>query len=321
MLDTLPTKAFAELDPSATIQVPFNGHEVSITTAPTGFQIEAKDKIKELTHFHGTTKVDHVINFGPSLSSLIGTYDDADGYFSEVHDDLTILTDQDNELGEEARTVVEEVNDLALQLINDEELYNNERFCRKYYDLALKGYSLLSRADNIDNHHIDRIPVSLIRAGLVTTRLAHGLGMNALVKNEVQVETKRAHPIDGNPEDIMVTVRWQSPNDMQMLRDMLHGKDIEISDFVNPASWASTAALLLALKYGHGIVPKSVEHRSFMATKQGVMMANKECRELGITPSFRLLGVTDTMDLAYYLAGKISVGDAGNALKHFRPKQ
>lgn len=49
-------------------------------------------------------------------------------------------------------------------------------------------------------------------------------------------------------------------------------------------------------------------------------MAIKECRAMGITPSFRLLGVTDTMDRAYYLAGKISVGDAGNALKHFRPK-
>lgn len=58
-----------------------------------------------------------------------------------------------------------------------------------------------------------------------------------------------------------MTVRWENPNDLQMLQDMLHGKDLEISDFVNPASWASTAELLLALKYGHGIVPKSVEHR------------------------------------------------------------
>ena len=313
----MPTIAFADLDPSATIQVPFNGHEVSITTAPAGFQIEAKDKIKNLEDFHGTTEVDHVINFGPSLSSLIGTYDDKDGYFSENRDELTILTSQDDDLGGEANTVVEEVNKLAIELIKNSELYGDEGFCRQYYDLAVKGYALLLRTDNIDSYHEQKIPVSLIRAGLVTTRLAFGLGMNAFVKNEVQVETKRSHPIDGNPEDIMVTVRWTNSEDPQKL----NGQDLEIADFVNPASWASTAALLLALKHGHNVIPKSIEHRSFMGTMQGVMLAISECKSMGIKPTFKLVGITDTMNENYYLAGKISVGDAGDALKHFRPKQ
>lgn len=317
----MQTIAFADLDPSATIQVPFNGQEVSITTAPQGCNIEVEGIVKNLDDFHGSTVVDHVVNFGPALSSLIGTYADPSGYFSTDHDGLTILTNQENSLGEEARTVVEEVNGLALQLIGDKDLYNNEVFCRRYYDLALKGYSLLSRAESMEDYHTDRIPVSLIRAGLVTTRLAHGLGMDAVVKNEVQVETKRTHHKDGNPEDIMVTVRWENPDDMQKLRDMLHGKDTEISDFVNPATWGSAAALLLALKYGHGIVPNSVEFRSFMGTMQGVVLANKECRALGITPYFKLLGVTDTMDMTYYLAGRISVADAGHVLRHFQPKQ
>ncbi|MBP6962717.1 hypothetical protein KBB49_04230 [Candidatus Saccharibacteria bacterium] len=312
----MQTIAFADLDPSATIQVPFNGQSVSITTAPEGFQIEAKSKIKDLEHFHGPTVVDHVVNFGPSLSSLIGTYEDTEGYFSTNHDDMTVLTNSDTEAGEEAREVVEAVNQLAIQLIGNNELYSDEKFCRRYYDLALKGYGLLSRSDNISGHHEPKIPVSLIRAGLVTTRLAHGAGMNAVVKDEIQVETKRAQPIDGNPEDIMVTVRWTNPEDPQKL----NGQSLEIADFVNPASWASTAALLLALKHGHNVVPKSIEHRSFMGTMQGVMMAIKECKSMGILPSFILLGITDTMDKNYYLSGKISVGDAGNALKHFRPK-
>ncbi len=303
----MPTIAFADLDPSATIQVPFNGHEVSITTAPVGFQIEAKDKIKNLEDFHGTTEVDHVINFGPSLSSLIGTYADEDHFFEQDSEELLILSNTNPE----AQIVIKGINDLAVQLINDQTLYEDEQFCRSYYDLALEGYRLLPPASNIDS-----IPVSLIRAGLVTTRLAHGLGISAKVKNEVQVETKRAHPIDGNPEDILVTVRWTNPEDPQRL----NGVDMEIADFVNPASWASTAALLLGLKHCHNSVPRSIEHRSFMGTMQGVMLAISECKSMGIKPTFKMVGITDTMNENYYLSGKISVGDAGNALKHFRPK-
>lgn len=304
----MPTIAFADLEPSATIQVPFNGQEVSITTAPAGFRIEAKDKIKDLKQFHGSTEVDHVINFGPSLSPLVGTYEDSDGFFDHDSEELLILSNTNPE----ARLVIGGINDLAVQLIADPKLYEDEQFCKSYYDLALKGYLLLPPASNNES-----IPVSLIRAGLVTTRLAHGLGIDAKVKNEVQVETKRAHPVDGNPEDILVTVRWTNPDDPQKL----NGVDMEIADFVNPASWASTAALLLSLKHCHNSVPKSIEHRSFIGTMQGVMLAISECKAMGIKPTFKMVGITDTMNKKYYLSGKISVGDAGDALKHFRPKQ
>jgi len=301
------TIALSELDPSATIQVPFNGQQVSVTSPPAGSRIEILDGLRNPTDFHGPTDVDHVINFGPSLSSLIGKYNDSDGFFGEDRDGVLVLSNTSSE----AQRVIKGINTLAVQMIEKPALYDDVKFCQSYYDLALEGYRLLPSAKNSNP-----IPVSLIRAGLVTTRLAHGLGIDARVENEIQVETKRAHPKDGNPEDILVTVRWANGDDPKKFNNA----DIEIADFVNPASWASTAALLLVLKHCHNSVPKSIEHRSFMGTMQGIMLAISECRAMGIIPTFKMIGITDTMNENYYLTGKISVGDAGDALRHFRPK-
>ncbi len=140
--------------------------------------------------------------------------------------------------------------------------------------------------------------------------------MDAFIQNEVQVETKRAHPKGGAHEDLMVTVRWAHPEDPMKLKN----KDILVADFVNPASWSSTAALLLVLAHCFDVRPKSVEHRSFIATAQGIDLARRECAALGIKTWFNLVGITDTMNDNYYLSGKLSVADAGHALRHFRPK-
>ncbi len=310
-LSEIPTIAFSELEPQATEHVLFDGHDITITSAPSGSRIDVTNFVRDPLDFHGPTDVDHVINFGGSLSGLIGTYD---GPSVETINGLPdSCVEVLSETNINAVEVVRGIDNLARQLIADSSLYDNKEFCRTYYDLAEKGYRLLDELD--DANDVRGIPVSLIRAGLVTTRLAHGFGMDEIVPEEVQVETKRFHPKGGQHTDISVTVRWADYSDPLSLQN----KAIEIADFVNPASWASTAALLIALKQGYGVQPTSVMHRSFMGTEQGVALAKRVCSAMNIKALFKLVGIADRLNDMYYLSGDIAVGDAGQALRHFRP--
>ena len=281
----------------------FHDTNIEILSAPTGKRLDVSTFVRNPSDFHGPTDVDHVVLFGQALRHLVGTFPIPEGI--NKLEDIQVLALRD----ERAAAISASLKQLALEVVHDDRLYDNIDFCRQYYDLARKGYALFEPPRE------EQIPVSLIRAGLVTTRLAYGLGIHDHVPREVRVETKRSHPKHGAADDMMVTVRWDGKTDPQSL----HDKDLLIADFVNPASWASTAALLEVLKHRYDVVPKTVELRSFMGTIQGVNLARSVCKQLGITPRFTFVDIAGQMDAHYYLTGDKVVADAGHVLRHFQP--
>ena len=135
-----------ELDSSNVLHVPFNGHIISIASAPNGKRIDISDSLRDPSDFHGPTDVDHVINFGPAMKDLICTY----AYPSDfLGDDISVLATNNSQ----AKSIVAKVNEIACQLITDDQLYNDPVFCRQYFDLAAKGYKLLP------TNNFDQIPV------------------------------------------------------------------------------------------------------------------------------------------------------------------
>jgi len=158
------------------------------------------------------------------------------------------------------------------------------------------------------------VPVSLERAGLVTTRLALDLDRNAKVKDEVRVVTKRTHLKAEPVKYLSVTVKWRDKENLKKLDKAR----IFMSDFVNPASGASGAALAVALLMNR-VKPIGVDHRSINLTRQGVMFIKRAFKDLGIEARFYSLGECDELNEAYYLIGNRAVGDAGHVLRHFLP--
>jgi len=150
---------------------------------------------------------------------------------------------------------------------------------------------------------------------LVTTRLALGLGPDAVIDNEVAVVTKRTHLI-GEPEtNLSVTVKWR---DLDKLKS-IDNQEILLSDFVNPASGASGLAFILAAQ-AKGLRVAKVNHRSINLTRQGVVFVRKELDKLGIGSTFYSVGECNQLNQMYYLSGKRAVADAGDLLRHFLPK-
>lgn len=93
-----------------------------------------------------------------------------------------------------------------------------------------------------------------------------------------------------------------------------------VADFVNPASWSSTAAFLLAAK-SRGISPSSLIHHSIMATTQGIEFAQRVANrpELNhVQTLFFSVGVSSTLNDHFYLVNP-AVADAGHVLRHFLP--
>jgi len=250
--------------------------------------------------FHGSTQVDHLVKFGDSFISLIGK--------SEVKlpkDGVMILEHHYIE----AKKLMDKINKLAQQVIADAKKYDDVGFCREYFELAKAGYEMLTKYDPVG------IPTSLERAGLVTTRLALGLGPDAVIDNEVAVVTKRTHLI-GEPEtNLSVTVKWRDQDKLKQI----NGREILLSDFVNPASGASGLAFILAAQ-AKGLRVAKVNHRSINLTRQGVVFVRKELDKLGIGSTFYSVGECNQLNQMYYLSGKRAVADAGDLLRHFLPK-
>ena len=250
--------------------------------------------------FHGSTQVDHLVKFSDSFASLIGK--------SEVKlpkDGVMILEHHYIE----AKKLMDKINKLAQQVIADAKKYDDVGFCREYFELAKAGYEMLTKYDPVG------IPTSLERAGLVTTRLALGLGPDAVIDNEVAVVTKRTHLI-GEPEtNLSVTVKWR---DLDKLKS-IDNQEILLSDFVNPASGASGLAFILAAQ-AKGLRVAKVNHRSISLTRQGVVFVRKELDKLGIGSTFYSVGECNQLNQMYYLSGKRAVADAGDLLRHFLPK-
>ena len=271
-----------------------------IVNAQSGKKLDVLPLLKFPEDFHGSTQVDHLVKFGDSFTGLIGK--------SEVplpKEGVMILEHHYIE----AKKLMDKINKLAQQVIADAKKYDDVGFCREYFELAKAGYEMLTKYDPVG------IPTSLERAGLVTTRLALGLGPDAVIDNEVAVVTKRTHLI-GEPEtNLSVTVKWR---DLDKLKS-IDNQEILLSDFVNPASGASGLAFILAAQ-AKGLRVAKVNHRSINLTRQGVVFVRKELDKLGIGSTFYSVGECNQLNQMYYLSGKRAVADAGDLLRHFLPK-
>lgn len=256
--------------------------------------------LKHPEEFYGDPQVDYLIQFGPKFEGLIGKCEN-----ELPKEGVVILEHHLNE----AKKLMDKVNILAQQVIADATKYDDISFCQEYFELAKAGYRLL------DKYEPKGIPVSLERAGLVTTRLVLGLDQDAVINNEVAVVTKRTHLINEPETNLSVTVSWR---DRDKLKE-IDGREVLLSDFVNPASGASGLAFVVAVKE-LGIKPKQINHRSISLTRQGLVFVRQELDKLGIASTFYSVGECSGLNSMYYLTGKRAVADAGHLLRHFLPK-
>jgi len=212
--------------------------------------------------------------------------------------------------------LMDDINRLAQRTITNPKLYDDRNFCLDYYKKAEHGYSLLRKYQN--HFGIGKktgTPVSLERAGLITTRLALGLDKNSKINNEIRVVTKRTH-LKGEPDTYLtVTIKWR---DIDILEKYVKNKTVELTDFVNPASGASTAAFIIAV-INSGNKPTNVIHRSISLTCQGTLFMKTALSKLKIKSVFYSVGECDELNSLYYLTGNRTVGDAGHLLRHFLP--
>ena len=271
-----------------------------IVSPKVGKKLDVLPLLKFPADFHGSTQVDHLVKFGDSFTGLIGKSE-----ASLPKEGVMILEHHFNE----AKKLMVKINELAQQVIADAKKYDDVGFCQEYLELAKAGYEMLTKYDPVG------IPTSLERAGLVTTRLALGLGPDAVIDNEVAVVTKRTHLI-GEPEtNLSVTVKWRDQDKLKQI----NGREILLSDFVNPASGASGLAFILAAQ-AKGLRVAKVNHRSISLTRQGVVFVRKELDKLGIGSTFYSVGECNQLNRMYYLTGQRAVADAGDLLRHFLPK-
>jgi hypothetical protein len=275
-----------------------------IVSAEQNKKLDVADLLKFPEDFHGSTQVDHLVKFGGSFTSLI------DKSEAKLPRDGVVILEHDVV---QAKKLMDEINALAQQIISDDKKYNDVGFCREYFELAKVGYNLLNKYQPFD--FAQGKPVSLERAGLVTTRLALNLDQDALIDNEVSVVTKRTHLKDEPEANLSVTVKWRDLNKLKTIDK----NQVLLSDFVNPASGASGLAFVVAAKE-LGITPSQINHRSISATRQGIIFVRRELEKLGIKSTFYSVGECNELNNMYYLTGNRAVADAGHALRHFLPK-
>ncbi|HUD07461.1 MAG TPA: hypothetical protein VMQ52_00025 [Candidatus Saccharimonadales bacterium] len=294
----------------------FNGDIISVTSAPAGYTLDVSEAVRDLSDYHGDPfKVDHVVDFGAAMLSLAGTYQ------GEMLEDPDTWPDQGiivlSNYYREAEKLVADVDTLANKIIETPDLYNDKSFCRDYFELAKAGYGMLRKyLPDFRDGAMNGRPVSLERAGLVTTRLDLEVSPDEVIPDEVRVITKRSHLKYNDPTDLMVTVSWRDPDRLAEIDD----QPITVADFVNPASWASTGAFLVAAQ-SRDVKPSALVHHSIMATSQGIEFAKRvtKSRDFGqIATLFCSVGISETMNEHFYLVNP-AVADAGHALRHFLP--
>lgn len=294
----------------------FGGFPIEVHSAIPGTRIDILPELAHPEDFHGSPLVDHVVRFGGAFEGLIGA--DSGKYGQWDPDDLpkdgiVVL----EHYYPEAQRLVGLINQLAQRFIQNPRTYDDVGACREYYDLAREGYDFLRvQEDETGFSMKGTTPVSLERAGLVSTRLALGLSQSALVRSEVRVVTKRTH-LKGEPEThLTATVSWR---ERALLPYAIDKEPLTIADFVNPASGASVAAFVAAASTQE-TVPASIHHRSIFVTSQGVHFMRTALAQMGIDTTFYSLGACSELNDHYYLTGGKPVGDAGHALRHFLPR-
>lgn len=293
----------------------FSGHPIEVHSALPGTRIDILPELDHPEDFHGSRLVDHVVRFGGTFEGLIGRYN---GQFGDWDPDQLLSLDIVvlEHYHDDARQLATTINTLAKRFIEDPNVYDDLGACQEYFLLAQAGYKLLRDYEKDNGFDMrDTTPVSLERAGLVSTRLAFGLQKNAFVPSEVRVVTKRTHLKDEPVTHLTATVSWR---EAALLPYAIGNQPLTIADFVNPASGASVAAFVAAAST-LGIKPASIDHRSLFLTRQGALFMKETLSALGIPSTYYSLGECDQLNEHYYLIGK-PVGDAGHALRHFLPE-
>ncbi|MFA6016745.1 MAG: hypothetical protein WC744_01510 [Patescibacteria group bacterium] len=288
--------------------------KVVIQSNKDGKKIDVTPLLLDPDNFFGDHEVDHLVKFKDIYKNIIGKYHGQFGPWNlrslEKNKIFVLENYYDN-----AKYLMDKVNKIAQKIVFNSVFYHDTGIANEYFALAKEGYELLRKHEDqfkIDDKNLPAI--SLERAGLITTRLALGKSQNAKLKNEIRVVTKRTHLIGEPTTNLSVTVLWR---DREQLK-LINNKPILISDFVNPASGASSAAFILAAEKLK-IKPSKIFHRSVSLTQAGTLLMKKALAEKGIESVFYSVGVASELSPNYYLVGNRAVADAGHILRHFLP--
>jgi len=289
--------------------------KVVIQSGKDGHKINVTPLLLDPNGFFGDPLVDHIVKFKDLFEKIIGKYHGQYGEWNLKNlekNQIFILENYYNN----AKYLMDKINEIAQKIVYNASFYHDESVAKEYYLLAKEGYEMLRKHEKQFKINGLKLPaISLERAGLVTTRLAIGVNRNALIKNEIRVVTKRTHLIGEPTTNLSVTVLWRDKKQLQKINN----QPILISDFVNPASGASSSAFILAAEK-LGIKPSKIFHRSISFTQAGVLLMKKALTEMGIESVFYSVGVASELSPNYYLIGNRAVGDAGHILRHFLPK-
>lgn len=289
--------------------------KVIVQSGKNGHKINVTPLLLDPDNFFGDHLVDHLVRFKDTYTKIIGKYHGQFGKWDLKDLEKNQIFILENYY-EEAKYLMDKINEIAQKIVFNSVFYHDTGIATEYFLLAKEGYELLNRYEKhfeIEDKNLTAI--SLERAGLVTTRLALGKSKNAKLKNEIRVVTKRTH-LKGEPTtNLSVTVLWRDKNQLRQINN----QPILISDFVNPASGASSAAFVLAAEK-LGIKPTKIYHRSISLTQAGALLMKKTLTEMGIESVFYSVGVASELSPNYYLIGNRAVADAGHILRHFLPK-
>lgn len=288
--------------------------KVIIQSGKDGHKINVTPLLLDPNGFFGDPHVDHIVKFKDLFKKLIGRYQGKFGQWNLRNLEENQIFVLENYY-RDAKYLMDKINEVARKIIYNPDLYHDTGTAKEYFLLAKKGYEMLRKHEKQFKINDLKLPaISLERAGLVTTRLALGLGRNALIKNEIRVVTKRTHLKTEPITNLSVTVQWR---DKRQLKKINH-QPILISDFVNPATGASSAAFILAAEK-LGVKPAKIYHRSISLTQSGVLLMKKALTEIGIESVFYSVGAASKLNSNFYLVGNRTVGDAGHILRHFLP--
>jgi len=290
--------------------------KVEIISAKGGQKLDVAPLLLDPDSFFGERQVDFLVKFKDIYTKIIGKYHGQFGSWNIKSIEKNQIFILENYY-DEAKYLMDKINVIAQKIVFNSVFYHDTGVAQEYFNLAKEGYNLLTKYEKkfkINDQNLSAI--SLERAGLVTTRLALGKSQNAKLKQEIRVVTKRTHLISEPTTNLSVTVLWRNKEQLKQINN----KEILISDFVNPASGASSMAFILAAGK-LGIKPSKIFHRSVSLTQAGVLLMKKALTDMGIESVFYSVGVASELSPNYYLIGNRAVADAGHILRHFLPKK
>jgi penicillin-binding protein-related factor A (putative recombinase) len=290
--------------------------KVVISSGKDGHKINVAPLLLNPNGFFGDPLVDHTVKFNDLYVKIIGKYHGQFGPWNLKSLEKKQIFVLENYY-KDAKYLMDKINDIAQKIVFNSVFYHNTSIVNEYFLLAKEGYEMLRKHEDQFKIEDKNLPViSLERAGLVTTRLALGKSKNAKLKNEIRVVTKRTHLIGEPTTNLSVTVLWRNKKQLKQINNQA----ILISDFVNPASGASSSAFILAAQK-LGIKPSKIFHRSISLTQAGVLLMKRALTEMGIESVFYSVGVASELSPNYYLIGDRAVADAGHILRHFLPEK